>query len=192
MLIPDCNKLNGSILSRPYRGVIAENDIRRLRTQVHVEHCKLLKGRARRAAEHGGYAGRFEEGDDIEDDLSSTKQGSGRLCEQVAKKRGGGTVVAVSKEKLLEASLASVESLGRQRRCGAPLGSGAHDSDVFRSGTALRGMHECVMRYCRSRFQCYSFSHTRCLRLYATQTSSQDTRPRRTYVVRSGWEGTSR
>lgn len=122
--------------NRPYRGVIAENDIRRLRGQVHEEHSKLLKGRAKKAAEQGGYAGRFEEEDDIDDDNSNMKQKNTRLCEQVAKKRGGGTVVTVSKEKLLEASLASVESLGRQRRSGAPLGSGAHDSDLFRSGTA--------------------------------------------------------
>jgi hypothetical protein len=115
--------------------VIAENDVRRLRGQVHEEHSKQLKGRAKKAAEQGGYAGHFEEEDDIDDDNSSMKKKNVRLCEQVAKKRGGGTVVTVSKEKLLEASLASVESLGRQRRSGAPLGSGAHDSDLFRSGT---------------------------------------------------------
>lgn len=123
-------------MNRPYSGVIAENDIRRLRSQVHVEHSKLLKGRAKKAAEQGGYMGRFEEEDDVDDDNSNTKQRNTRLCEQVAKKRGGGTVVTVSKEKLLEASLASVESLGRQRRSGAPLGSGAHDCDLFISGTS--------------------------------------------------------
>ena len=42
--------------------------------------------------------------------------GGGRLCEQIAmgSRKGGGSIVHVSKEKLLEASLLSLETLGRQ------------------------------------------------------------------------------
>ena len=53
-----------------------------------------------------------------------------RLCEQIAMgtRKGGGSIVHVSKEKLLEASLLSLETLGRQRHHPALEGSANHDS----------------------------------------------------------------
>ena len=104
-----------SMILRPYDDVMANNDIRRLKAQVRVEHCKVLKGRARSVTEMG-YYDMFEETDDVLDDthMHTTSQNVGRLCEQVARRKGGGSVITVSKEKLLEASLLSLQTLGRQ------------------------------------------------------------------------------
>ena len=52
----------------------------------------------------------------MEDADHSVPHKVGRLCERVAKKKGGGSVINVSKEKLLEASLLSLQTLGRQHR----------------------------------------------------------------------------
>ena len=105
------------ILLRPYDDVIANNDIRRLRAQVRVEHCKVLKGRAKRVTDMG-YYDMFEEADDVQDDIHIHTSGEriGRLCDQVPRRKGGGSVITVSKEKLLEASLLSLQTLGRQHQ----------------------------------------------------------------------------
>ena len=104
-----------SMTLRPYDDVMANNDIRRLRAQVRVEHCKVLKGRARNVTEMG-YYDMFEEEDDVLEPspIHTTHHTVGRLCEQVARRKGGGSVITVSKEKLLEASLLSLQTLGRQ------------------------------------------------------------------------------
>lgn len=105
--------------SRPYRGVIAENHIRRLKSQVQSEHNKNLKGRPKKTLEASGNY--FDDYDD-NDSLNESHAIRSRLCEQTLSKKGGGSVVSVSKAKLLEASLLSLETLGRQRYSGAPNG----------------------------------------------------------------------
>lgn len=52
-------------------------------------------------------------------------------------KRAGGSTLSVSKEMLLEASLQSLESLGRQRLCGVPVSSGAQDSQTLGKGVSI-------------------------------------------------------
>jgi len=107
--------------SKPYKGVIAERQIRRLRSQVKGERRKHLVGRPRGSLDDMDYGGlrgqRFESGD--QDDTKSLPAGGAggrRLCKIVnrAKHTGAASVDVVSTEKLLEASLYSLESMGRQ------------------------------------------------------------------------------
>ena len=58
----------------------------------------------------------FDETDDAPSHDHPPRGGSQRLCEQISmgSRKGGGSIVHVSKEKLLEASLLSLETLGRQ------------------------------------------------------------------------------
>jgi hypothetical protein len=108
---------------RPYRGVIAENHIRRLKSQVQSEHIKNLKGRPKKTLETSDNY--FDDYDD-NDSVNESHAIRGRLCEQTLSKKGGGSVVSVSKAKLLEASLLSLETLGRQRYSGAPDGDSGY------------------------------------------------------------------
>jgi hypothetical protein len=89
-----------------------------LKSQVQSEHNKHLKGRPKKTLE--GSENYFDDYDD--DDSINEPHTRGRLCEQTLSKKGGGSVVTVSKAKLLEASLLSLETLGRQRYTGAPDG----------------------------------------------------------------------
>ena len=117
--------------------VIADNDVQRLKGLVKEERCKHLKGRARKPLEQMDL-GQFEESDDVDgerdEESLGARSGAVRLCDRVSRKRGGGSIVTVSKEKLLQSSLTSLESLGRQRRCGVPFGSGCHDAEIIPTG----------------------------------------------------------
>jgi len=128
---------------KPYRGVIAETHIRRLKSQVQSEHNKQLKGRSKKTLEASDNY--FDDYDD-NDSINETHTVRGRLCEQTLSKKGGGSVVTVSKAKLLEASLLSLETLGRQRYTGAPdgdsgfpQGSNAHPSEAYLRGALWLG-----------------------------------------------------
>ena len=78
----------------------------------------------------------FDEADDVEDADNSLPVKEGRLCERSAKKKGGGSIITVSKEKLLEASLLSLQTLGRQHR---PFSSSSSlDTDHTDTGMDLK------------------------------------------------------
>ena len=117
--------------------VIADKDVQRLKGMVKEERGKLLKGRARKPLEQMNL-GQFEESDDVDGERDEEGIGgitcSGRLYKGMSRKRRGGSIVTLSKEKLLQSSLTSLESLGRQRRCGVPLGSGGHDAELLPTG----------------------------------------------------------
>ena len=106
---------------------------------------KTLKGRPRKPTELGCLAGSFTESDitDIEilddDDLITLRRVNTTL--QGVQKGTGGAVLSVSKNMLLEASLLSLESLGRQRMCGVPFSSGAQNPEVMRKGIYI---HVCL------------------------------------------------
>ena len=103
-------------------------------------HLKTLRGRPRKPTELGCLAGSFTESDitDVEildDDDIITLRKDNTTHQGVQKGKGtGGAVLSVSKNMLLEASLLSLESLGRQHMCGVPFSSGMHG----------RGIHVCV------------------------------------------------
>ena len=74
-----------------------------------------MTGRPRRPTE-SSRGEHFDEYDDFESFDPQVKSLTGwRLCEHVLKKKGGGSIANVTKEKLLEASLLSLETMGRQR-----------------------------------------------------------------------------
>lgn len=94
--------------------MIAERQIRRLKSQVKGERSKHLQGRPRSALDFGRGGGRFEAEDQQEElDLPPHER---RLCRIVnrAKSAGAAPVNVVTTEKLLEASLTSLETMGRQ------------------------------------------------------------------------------
>ena len=107
---------------RPYKGVIAERQIRRLKNQVKGERLKHISGRPRSSLDmSAGRAGeRFESQDQLDEEEFQQSQclapHERRLCKVVgrAKSASAAGVDVVSTEKLLEASLQSLESLGRQ------------------------------------------------------------------------------
>ena len=100
-------------------------------------HLKTLRGRPRKPTELGCLAGSFTESDitDVEildDDDIITLRKDNTTHQGVQKGQGtGGTVLSVSKNMLLEASLLSLESLGRQRMCGVPFSSGVHSRGIY-------------------------------------------------------------
>lgn len=92
--------------------MIAERQIRRLKSQVKGERIRHLKGRARRELEDVN-AGKFEYEDQQErHELPSHER---RLCKIMDRKSSAhpADVTLVSTERLLEASLYSLESMGR-------------------------------------------------------------------------------
>jgi hypothetical protein len=97
--------------------VIAERQIRRLKSQVKGERQKLLQGRPRSSLDlsSGRGGGRFEPEDQL-DDSQSLPPHNHRLCRTVARSKsvGAAPVQTVTAERLLEASLVSLETMGRQ------------------------------------------------------------------------------
>lgn len=96
--------------------MIAERQIRRLKNQVKGERMKHFAGRPRSALDlsSGRSGGRFESQDQQEEaDLPPHER---RLCRMVSRAATAGPapVSVVSTEKLLAASLNSLESMGRQ------------------------------------------------------------------------------
>lgn len=115
-MIVQFNLLHWNIpLGRPYKGVIAERQIRRLKSQVKGERQKLLHGRPRSSLDLGSGrgGGRFEPEDQM-DDSQSLPAHNHRLCRTVARSVGAAPVQTVTAERLLEASLVSLETMGRQ------------------------------------------------------------------------------
>jgi hypothetical protein len=110
-----------------------------LKSQVQSEHNKQLKGRSKKTLEASDNY--FDDYDD-NDSINETHTVRGRLCEQTLSKKGGGSVVTVSKAKLLEASLLSLETLGRQRYTGAPDGDSG-----FPQGRLCINSNGCVHLY---------------------------------------------
>ena len=99
---------------------------------------RASKGRARRQFETSRHE-IFEEMDDS--DSSPRKRMGCSVCDAVLRKRGGGTISHVAKEKLLEASLQSLETLGRQSRSNSET-RGEYfgiDDDIHPSEPYLRG-----------------------------------------------------
>lgn len=102
---------------RPYRGVIAEKQIRRLQSQVNDARKKQLTGRASTALDN---LSEFRDEDFIEyDDLQSLPPHHRRPCQinsmmQLASTTGTNKsrLDKASARKLLEASLVSLETLG--------------------------------------------------------------------------------
>jgi len=96
--------------------VIAERQIRRLKNQVMGQRIKHNTGRPRSALDlsSGRAGGRFESLDQQDFDETSPPH-ERRLCKLMARSAslGPAPVSVVSTEKLLEASLQSLESLGR-------------------------------------------------------------------------------
>jgi hypothetical protein len=100
-------------ITRPYKGVLAERQIKRLKSQVKESRTKLLSGRARKKLEEDKYHEDYFEPTDM--DYPDTPQYR-RLCKQVhhSKQYHDADVNEVSKEKLLEASLLSLETMGKR------------------------------------------------------------------------------
>lgn len=96
--------------------MIAERQIRRLKSQVKGERMKHFAGRPRSALDLGSgrSGGRFESQD--QQDEAALPPHERRLCRVVSRAATAvpAPVSVVSTEKLLEASLNSLESLGRQ------------------------------------------------------------------------------
>ena len=117
---------------RPYRDVIAGSDTKRLKNQVKEEHLRSLKGRPRKPTELRWLAGSF-----IESDTTDMKSNHDSIVAQSKDNITHQGVLSVSKDVLLEASMQSLESLGRQRLCGVPFGSGLQGSEILHKGTCL-------------------------------------------------------
>lgn len=98
--------------ARPYQGVLAERQIRRLKSQVHNDRVKHLTGRPRKYLEEG--LNQFEDIDQM-DDTAFLSTDEKRLCKimNARKEHSAADVTAVSTEKLLEASLNSLESMSK-------------------------------------------------------------------------------
>ena len=96
--------------------MIAERQIRRLKSQVKGERMKHYAGRPRSALDLGSgrSGGRFESQD--QQDEAAGPPHERRLCRVVSRAATAAPapVSVVSTEKLLEATLDSLESLGRQ------------------------------------------------------------------------------
>ena len=101
--------------SRPYKGVIADRQIKRLSKQVKTERRKKLQGRPKDSLEAVSSSGDI--GREVFDfaDRFPEPTGEKRLCRLVARSSSApSNVNAVSTQKLLEASLQSLEDMGRQ------------------------------------------------------------------------------
>lgn len=108
--------------------MIAERQIRLLKSQVQDQRVRGLTGRARRALEQGPLdLAIFEEQDqDDEDERGHLSLGERRPCKvaQRASQHQAASVALVSTEKLLAASLNSLESMGRKMHMSATGGGG--------------------------------------------------------------------
>lgn len=135
-------------LYRPYKGVIAERQIRRLKTQVKQGLMKTLKGRPRGKLEQSALdEEKFEE---IDFDYPALPH-ERRPCRMQVRNAqyGDGDVNRVSQEKLLEASLQSLDTVTRRlaqttfgstaSRGFASGGGGEDDFDGHDSGDMTRG-----------------------------------------------------
>lgn len=98
---------------RPYKGVIAERQIRRLKSQVKAGLSKTLKGRARGPLEQGPLD---EQKFDLVDFDYPEAPHERRLCKtnEQAKHYTDADVTRVSTEKLLEASLTSLNTMSKR------------------------------------------------------------------------------
>lgn len=116
-------------LCRPYKGVIAERQIRRLKTQVKQGLMKTLRGRPRGKLEASALEeSKFEEVDFDYAQLPHERRPCRVLQRQQAQFAGDGNVHRVSQEKLLEASLQSLDTMTR-RFAATSLSSSAYDHD---------------------------------------------------------------
>eukprot|EP01038_Epipyxis_sp_PR26KG_P004052 gene4052-5794_t len=101
--------------ARPYTGVLAERQIRRLKSQVIDSRTKYLTGRPRKSIDRDPSTLEvFDEYDVVDFDNKSLPPHQRRLC--MVKKAVDSLktdINQVSAEKLLEASLLSLESMGR-------------------------------------------------------------------------------
>jgi hypothetical protein len=75
----------------------------------------------------------FDEYDDT--DTAMVLHPPHRYCEEVAARKKGGNVIDISKEKLLEASLMSLEAMARQKQMGSAAGTGTMDERMSYSLT---------------------------------------------------------
>eukprot|EP01034_Spumella_vulgaris_P036058 gene36058-44468_t len=115
--------------AKPYKGVIAERQIRILKSQVKDAQTKTLNGRPRGRLEQGPYENdTFESSDQLIDndyvrgdgvhlmDSGRLPFGERRYCKQVARQgqHSSASVELVSTERLLAASLSSLNTMGRK------------------------------------------------------------------------------
>lgn len=96
--------------SRPFEEVITKKTIKRLKNQVKEERSKHLHGKAKKFDIDLSFQ--------ADDDMGDLPPHERRICMQHGphySKKKGGNLEAVSAEKLLEASLISLETIGRQK-----------------------------------------------------------------------------
>ena len=97
--------------SRPFEEVLTKKTIHRLKNQVKEERSKHLHGKPKKYELDLSFQ--------ADDDLGDLPPHERRICMQHGpnynKKKRGGNLEAVSAEKLLEASLISLETIGRQK-----------------------------------------------------------------------------
>lgn len=132
-----------SLINRPYKGVIAEKQIKRLKSQVKESRSKLLTGRPKKKLEEDRFKRDMFEATDIDGfDIQHpfSQNASRRLCKQIehAKHLHDEEVTKVSTEKLLEASLISLETMGRRVRSGNG-DEGISGDELFRMSTSRGG-----------------------------------------------------
>lgn len=125
------------------------SDTKRLKNQIKEGHLRALKGRPRAPTELGWLEGTFTESDTTDignhNDYIVTLR-KDNINRHGVQNRTRGSVLSVSKNMLLEASLQSLESLGRQRLCGVHVSSGEHGSPILGKGDFMP-MCECVSIY---------------------------------------------
>lgn len=111
--------------TRPYKGVMAERTVRRLKSQIREDRGKMLKGRPRKSLEETQREmyefDEEDQGDPFDHYYSAPYQhnheltGVKRICRvEKSKSKVKSKVSEVSQEKLLEASLISLENVGRE------------------------------------------------------------------------------
>jgi hypothetical protein len=124
---------------RLYKGVIAERQIRLLKSQVSEQRNKGLTGRARRSLEEGALELMTFEEQDQDDDAGALagllSHRERRPCKvaQRASQHQTASVALVSTEKLLEASLHSLEKMGRKMHLSAGGAAGGGGSGLLGS-----------------------------------------------------------
>lgn len=97
--------------SRPFEEVVTKKTIKRLKNQVKEERSKHLHGKPKR--------NELDLSFEADDDMGDLPPHERRICMQHGpnynRKQKGGNLQSVSTEKLLEASLISLETIGRQK-----------------------------------------------------------------------------
>lgn len=100
--------------SKPYREVMAEASVRRLKTQVYDKRVKHLHGRPKRYDELSKEERDFFDAEDEYGDMDEIGHGERKLC-KLPPKGSKSHIRELSANKLLVASLESLEYIGKTR-----------------------------------------------------------------------------